>query len=215
MALVPRCCGQAAAPPSPQIGTKRCETVAHAAAHPSRAAEIAEIHLASINESRKRCGMPLLTLAELTHEFADLDESLHALRPGKIVETLRTSSRRGRASRSARTSMQCGRASWESSTRRCPQVAARSGRAPPLCPAAEAPPRRSTGPRSPGGSTPKPSSGCRREGMGDKAKSNCRHLIAAGGNAVGGPFPWPARWLGATCGRDAASRAPFFEMRVI
>jgi len=45
----------------------------HAAARPSRASEVAEIHLAGVNESRKRCGLAPLTAAELAGEFADLD----------------------------------------------------------------------------------------------------------------------------------------------
>jgi hypothetical protein len=39
----------------------------------SRAAQVAEIHLAGINMSRKRCGLAPLTAAELAPEFADLD----------------------------------------------------------------------------------------------------------------------------------------------
>jgi hypothetical protein len=39
----------------------------------SRAHEIASIHLASINASRKKCGLALFTADELAQEFADLD----------------------------------------------------------------------------------------------------------------------------------------------
>ena len=40
-----------------------------------RAAQVAAVHFGPINESRKRCGLPLLAAAELTREFADLDRS--------------------------------------------------------------------------------------------------------------------------------------------
>jgi hypothetical protein len=39
----------------------------------SRAAQVAEVHLAAINASRKKCGLALLTASELAREFADLD----------------------------------------------------------------------------------------------------------------------------------------------
>lgn len=42
---------------------------------PSRAAQVAEVHLSSINESRKRCGLAPLSAAELAHEFSDLDRT--------------------------------------------------------------------------------------------------------------------------------------------
>jgi hypothetical protein len=64
------------AAPSPQIGkATMTETASHAAPRPSRATEVAEVYLSSINASRKRCGTPPLTLAELTHEFAHLDRT--------------------------------------------------------------------------------------------------------------------------------------------
>ena len=51
-------------------------SAAHAAPLcPARSVEVAQIHLASINASRKKCGLPLLTAAELAHEFADLDQT--------------------------------------------------------------------------------------------------------------------------------------------
>jgi hypothetical protein len=43
------------------------------APRPSRAAEIAAIHLAGVNDSRKRAGLAPLTSAELATEFAELD----------------------------------------------------------------------------------------------------------------------------------------------
>ena len=42
---------------------------------PSRAASVAEIHLASINASRKHCGLAPLTATELAHEFADIERT--------------------------------------------------------------------------------------------------------------------------------------------
>jgi hypothetical protein len=39
----------------------------------SRAAQAADVHCGPVNESRKRCGLSLLTAIELTREFADLD----------------------------------------------------------------------------------------------------------------------------------------------
>jgi hypothetical protein len=39
----------------------------------SRAAQVAEIHLAGINASRQRCGLPPLAASELAREYADLD----------------------------------------------------------------------------------------------------------------------------------------------
>ena len=44
-----------------------------AAPRPSRAAEIAEIHSAGINESRRRCGLPPVDAATLATEFSDVD----------------------------------------------------------------------------------------------------------------------------------------------
>jgi hypothetical protein len=41
---------------------------------PSRAAQAAEIHLAGVNASRKRCGLAPFSEAELAHEFAELDQ---------------------------------------------------------------------------------------------------------------------------------------------
>ena len=65
-----------AAPPSPPIRNMiMIETAAQAAPRPSRAAEVAEIHLAGINLSRKRAGLAPLTSAELAHEFADVDRT--------------------------------------------------------------------------------------------------------------------------------------------
>jgi hypothetical protein len=43
------------------------------APHLSRAAQVAEVHLAGINASRKKCGLALLTASELAREFADVD----------------------------------------------------------------------------------------------------------------------------------------------
>ena len=45
----------------------------NAAPRSSRAAQVAEIHLAGINASRTRCGLRLLSAAEAAREFADLD----------------------------------------------------------------------------------------------------------------------------------------------
>jgi hypothetical protein len=42
---------------------------------PSRAEQVASVHLGPVNHSRKRCGLPLLTLADLTKEFADVDRT--------------------------------------------------------------------------------------------------------------------------------------------
>ena len=47
----------------------------HAGLRPSRAAEVADIHLGGINESRKRCGLARLTARELAVEFADIDRA--------------------------------------------------------------------------------------------------------------------------------------------
>jgi hypothetical protein len=41
----------------------------------SRALSVASVHIDSINASRKKCGLPALTLAELTREFADTDRA--------------------------------------------------------------------------------------------------------------------------------------------
>ena len=38
-------------------------------------ATVASIHLTGINESRKKCGLPALSLVEVEREFADLDRS--------------------------------------------------------------------------------------------------------------------------------------------
>lgn len=48
-------------------------SLAQTASKPSRAAQVAEIHLASINISRKRCGLAPLDAATLALEYADLD----------------------------------------------------------------------------------------------------------------------------------------------
>ena len=41
----------------------------------SRAASAASVHSDSINASRKKCGLPALTAAEVEHSFADVDRS--------------------------------------------------------------------------------------------------------------------------------------------
>jgi hypothetical protein len=41
----------------------------------TRAASVAEIHLAPINASRRRAGLPAMTLAEAEREFADVDRA--------------------------------------------------------------------------------------------------------------------------------------------
>ena len=41
----------------------------------ARGAQIAEVHLASVNASRKRCRLAPLTATELAHEFADPDRA--------------------------------------------------------------------------------------------------------------------------------------------
>jgi hypothetical protein len=41
----------------------------------SRAASAASVHFHSINASRKKCGLPALTAAEVEHSFADVDRS--------------------------------------------------------------------------------------------------------------------------------------------
>jgi hypothetical protein len=41
----------------------------------SRAAQVAQIHLNGINESRRRCGLDPLDVATLEHEFADVNQS--------------------------------------------------------------------------------------------------------------------------------------------
>jgi hypothetical protein len=50
-------------------------SLAQAALQASRAGQVAQIHLAGINASRKRCGLAPHAAAELTREFADLDRS--------------------------------------------------------------------------------------------------------------------------------------------
>ena len=54
------------------------ETVADVAPRPSRAAQVAEIHLAGINSSREQCGLAPLTAAEVAHAFGDLDRTTAA-----------------------------------------------------------------------------------------------------------------------------------------
>jgi hypothetical protein len=62
-------------PPAPIRNTSMTKTLAQAAPQPSRALQVAEIHLASINASRKRCGgLAPLTAAQLADEFANLDQ---------------------------------------------------------------------------------------------------------------------------------------------
>jgi hypothetical protein len=41
----------------------------------TRAAQIAEIHLGPINASRKKCGLPALSLVEAESEFSDVNHS--------------------------------------------------------------------------------------------------------------------------------------------
>jgi hypothetical protein len=41
--------------------------------HQSRAAKAAAVHIRPINESRRKCGLAPLTLAEVASQFADLD----------------------------------------------------------------------------------------------------------------------------------------------
>jgi hypothetical protein len=41
---------------------------------PSRSAQVAAVHLSGINESRRRCGLAPLTLAEFSLEFAEIDQ---------------------------------------------------------------------------------------------------------------------------------------------
>jgi hypothetical protein len=41
----------------------------------ARALSVASVHLASINASRKKCGLALLTATELAREFADADRA--------------------------------------------------------------------------------------------------------------------------------------------
>jgi hypothetical protein len=64
-----------ALPSSHFRNTSMTPSLAQAAPQVSRAGQVAEIHLAGINASRKRCGLAPLTGAELTREFADLDRS--------------------------------------------------------------------------------------------------------------------------------------------
>jgi hypothetical protein len=75
---------RAAAPsPAPSAPRGQASIAASASApaaapRPSRAAQHAEIHLAGVNDGRKRAGLALLTAAELATEFADLDRSPQA-----------------------------------------------------------------------------------------------------------------------------------------
>ena len=62
-----------ALPPSPLRDMSMIASVENAAPRSSRAAQVAEIHLAGINASRTRCGLAPLSSAEIAQEFADLD----------------------------------------------------------------------------------------------------------------------------------------------
>ena len=64
-----------ALPSSHPRNTSMTTSLAQAAPQASRAGQVAEIHLAGINVSRRRVGLAQLTAAELTSEFADLDRS--------------------------------------------------------------------------------------------------------------------------------------------
>jgi hypothetical protein len=62
-----------ALPSSHFRNTSMTISLARAAPQASRAGQVAEIHLAGINASRKRCGLAPLTASELAREFADVD----------------------------------------------------------------------------------------------------------------------------------------------
>jgi hypothetical protein len=71
---------RASSPPPPATSAPRAPasiaasaSAPAAAPRPSRAAEIAAVHLAGVNESRKRAGLAPASAAELEREFADID----------------------------------------------------------------------------------------------------------------------------------------------
>lgn len=59
--------------PSPLRNMSMIASVENAAPRSSRAAQVAEIHLAGINASRTRCGLAPLSSADVAQEFAGLD----------------------------------------------------------------------------------------------------------------------------------------------
>jgi hypothetical protein len=65
---------RASSPPSLATSAPRAPASIAAAPRPSRAAEIAAVHLAGVNESRKRAGLAPASAAELEREFADIDQ---------------------------------------------------------------------------------------------------------------------------------------------
>jgi hypothetical protein len=60
--------------PSPAARAPQAPPAPAAARRPSRAAEIAAVHLRGVNESRKRCGLPPVDAATLATEFDDIDQ---------------------------------------------------------------------------------------------------------------------------------------------